>query len=59
MKSQTKYLSPKLELTIIQIESSICSSSANVSGGDATNNYQPKVESWESYGSDKYDRTDI
>lgn len=46
MKSSNKYLTPKFDVTIVHVESSIANSSVQVSGGDNSNNYQPHIESW-------------
>lgn len=63
MKPSNKYLTPKFELTLVQVESSIANSSAQVSGGDNSNNYQPQVESWllerPTLDNDEYKRGDI
>ena len=46
MEKKVKYVRPIIELTIIEMEESIATSSATVNTGGTTN--EPKIEEWDS-----------
>ena len=48
--SKRSYVSPALKMTIVELEMSIASGSANLHPGDAANPNNPKVSDWNDGG---------
>lgn len=54
METKKKYVPPKIELTIIELEYSLAAGSAELKIGGETGNGVPKVEDWVEKKDDKF-----
>lgn len=54
METKKKYVPPKIELTIIELEYSLAAGSAELKIGGDTGNEVPKVEDWVEKKDDKF-----
>ncbi|MCT3702487.1 hypothetical protein HZQ89_08675 [Elizabethkingia anophelis] len=57
--SQKRYVSPKIEISFIEMEQGIAAQSANLNPGTSSDPFTPRVEDWNNKDVDKSDFYDI